>query len=343
MVENFFEELKAKVGKAMHISPTHFPTFRTGALAAVLSAVALVSSAAQQLVVPEGSRVRLTWMSIDQGTPDWLVGEVTQTTSGNRLELLPEGRTQPTTVLMSESTRLQIYRGRRSNFSLGAGIGGAAGALVGGLFFSEGFGGRSSVGGSFEWTQSALAFGVAGATVGLVVAYIRGQERWEDQPLEDGRIPIPPLALAEASRPVPLRSAQRWERFDVTEDNFSAFFRRHADSLHPVEGVWRLLGQERFPFDAQRRFAVVRDARYADFEYVAIRFVWREGFNRSERSGSIFAALARVEEQGAFRVRYLGPRAGSGGRGVPAFQTGPTFIVQLGGNRPVEQWVKVLP
>ena len=149
----------------MHISPTHFPTFRTGALAAVLSAVALVSSAAQQLVVPEGSRVRLTWMSIDQGTPDWLVGEVTQTTSGNRLELLPEGRTQPTTVLMSESTRLQIYRGRRSNFRLGAGIGGAAGALVGGLFFSEGFGGRSSVGGSFEWTQSALAFGAAGATV----------------------------------------------------------------------------------------------------------------------------------------------------------------------------------
>ncbi len=327
----------------MHISPTRFPTLRTGALAAVLSAAAFVSSAAQQLVVPEGSRIRLTWTSIDQGTPDWLVGQVTQTTSGNRLDLLPEGREQSTTVLMDESTRLQIYRGRRSNFRLGAGIGGAAGALVGGLFLSQGFGGRSAAGGAFERTQGALAFGAAGATVGLLVAYIRGHERWDDQPLVDGRIPIPPLALAQAPRPVPLRSAQRWERFDVTEDNFSAFFRRYADSLHPVEGVWELVGQERFPFEAQRRFAVVRDARYADFEYVAVRFVWREGFNPRERSGSIFAVLARDEEPGAFRVLYVGSRAGVGGRGVPAFQTGPAFIVQLGGNRRVEQWVKVLP
>jgi len=74
--------------------------------------------------------------------------------------------------------------------AVGAGIGGAAGALVGGLFFSRGFGGRSGAGGSFEWTQSALAFTAAGAMVALVVAYIRGREWWDDQPLEDGRIPI---------------------------------------------------------------------------------------------------------------------------------------------------------
>lgn len=142
---------------------------------------------------------------------------------------------------------------------------------------------------------------------------------------------------------MPLRSVQRWERFDVDEENFSAFFRRHADSLHPVEGVWELVGQERFPFEIQRRFAVVRDARYAGFEYVAIRFVRRDGFDRGERSGSIFAALSRDEEPGTFRVLYLGSRGGAGGRGVPAFQTGPAFIVQLGGNRPAEQWVRVLP
>ena len=166
----------------MHISPTHFPTFRTGALAAVLSAVALVSSAAQQLVVPEGSRVRLTWMSIDQGTPDWLVGEVTQTTSGNRLELLPEGRTQPTTVLMSESTRLQIYRGRRSNFRLGAGIGGAAGALVGGLFFSEGSGavGRPTARGrpySHSPSRTRRSLETRAVEVGSAVGTVRRHRR----------------------------------------------------------------------------------------------------------------------------------------------------------------------
>ncbi len=86
--------------------------------------------------------------------------------------------------------------------AVGAGIGGAAEALVGG------FGGRSGAGGSFESTQSALAIAAAGAMVGLVVAYIRGQERWGDQLLENGRVPIPLLALAERPKPVPLRSAQ---------------------------------------------------------------------------------------------------------------------------------------
>ncbi len=327
----------------MQIFPRHFPALRTGALAAVLSSTGFASSAAQQLVVPEGSRVRLTWTSINPATPDWFVGQVMQTTSGNRLNLMPDGREQSTTVLMDEFTRLQIYRGRRSNSRLGAGIGGAAGALVGGLFFSDDFGGVNGPRSSFEWTQGALVFGAAGAAVGLLVAYIGGQERWDDQPLVDGRIPIPPLAPAERPRPVLLRSPQRWEQFDVTEDDFSAFFMGHADSLDPVEGVWELVGQERFPLEAKRRFAVVRDARYAGFEYVAVRFVWRDGFSPGERSGSIFAALARDEEPGAFRVRQVGSHAVLGGRGRPATQIGPAFIVRLGGNRPVEQWVKVLP
>ena len=289
--------------------------------------------AAQGLVVPEGSRVRLTWTSIEQAEPDWLTGRVMESTSGNRLNLMPDGREQPTTVLMDQSTRLQIYGGRVSRLRLGAGIGAAVGAVVGGLFLSDGFGAPKQRRGAFEWTQGMLVFGTLGAGAGAIVALLRGNDRWDELPLQDGRIPIPPLT-SQAPEPVPLRSVQRWERFSPTEYDFSAFFKQHADSLDPVEGVWEAVGE--------RHFAIVRDGRYADFHYVAVRLHSDEVSTRTQVRGIVFAAIQKKDDPALLGVQFVGQGTDFRGRTLPAFQSGPALIVQML-DRPVERWVKVYP
>ena len=309
---------------------------RAAAISTVVAVLSMGESspmAAQGLVVPEGSRVRLTWTSLEQAAPDWLIGRVMESTSGNRLSMIPDGREQPTTVLMDQSTRLQIYRGRVSRLGLGAGIGAAVGAAVGGLFLSDGFGGINQRRGAFEWTQGMLVFGTVGAGAGAVVALLRGNDRWEEIPLQDGRIPIPPLT-SETSDTVPLRSVQRWERFSATEFDFSAFFRQHADSLDPVEGIWEAVGEQ--------HFAIVRDGRYADFHYVAVRLYSDEVSTRTQVQGIVFAAIQKNDDPALLGVQFVGQAMDFRGRTLPAFQSGPALIVRML-DRPVERWVKVYP
>ena len=100
--------------------------------------------------------------------------------------------------------------------------------------------------------------------------------------------------------PVPLRSVQRWERFSATEFDFSAFFKQHADSLDPVEGVWEAVGEP--------HFAIVRDGRYADFHYVAVRVHSDELSTRTQVQGIVFAAIQKNDDPALLGVSDVSER-----------------------------------
>jgi len=149
-------------------------------------------------VVMVGSRVRVSQR--DRATP--LVGRVTAV-RGDTLEVLPDGGGAAVALPLGAMARLERSFGRRGHGLAGAGIGLAAGALVGGLVGSAAYRPCTQTGmfacmfaPASRGEAAALGAGlggVAGVVVGLVIGAQSVSESWQTIPLADLPVTVTPL------------------------------------------------------------------------------------------------------------------------------------------------------
>ena len=157
----------------------------------VLACISGPLAAQDTLTVAVGERVRV---STESGATH--VGLLSAMTSG-ALEVQGEGASQRFSVAFV--TRLDVSRGQKSHTLLGAGIGFAAGALVGVVHCSGDAGGFSDAGKcdlSDDVDLTLWVTFVIGAIGGLAGGIIAGNwiktERWEKVPLERLRVSLAP-------------------------------------------------------------------------------------------------------------------------------------------------------
>ena len=131
-----------------------------------------------------GQRVRVTAPTLGINK----LPAVLQSLSGDTLVVHAD-----TTVVcaLSETTRLDVYAGRKSRLWLGAGIGLLAGATAGAITWT-------SIGdcGFIEDTEcrvyGALLFGGIGAVAGGVTGLLIKTDRWKEVPLDRVRVSVAP-------------------------------------------------------------------------------------------------------------------------------------------------------
>jgi hypothetical protein len=161
-------------------------------IALLVAALVLIASvdlfAQQEPPVAPGDRVRVTAPTID---PDPFVGTFVSM-GADTCVLLVEGRAEALALPFASVTSLEVSRGRKSYALAGAGIGLAAGAVVGVAIAS----------GTEEGEYEGLArfVSVAGGTgIGLVIGTVVGAsiktERWEFVDLQPVRVSITPLGI----------------------------------------------------------------------------------------------------------------------------------------------------
>ncbi|MDH5642746.1 MAG: hypothetical protein OEY63_00990, partial [Gemmatimonadota bacterium] len=91
-----------------------------------------VDTQAQRVALHLGERIRVTWGEIPPGEDaDWLFGHVVDATSKSPISILPDGRTQPTAVILDETSQVQRYAGKTVPWMAGGVGGGLIGAIVG--------------------------------------------------------------------------------------------------------------------------------------------------------------------------------------------------------------------
>ena len=152
-------------------------------LPAVLLVLPLASAVAQQQPPPlePGQRVRVTAPDINKydGTLQAMRGD-TLTVDTLR-------------IAVASVTRLDVYRGQKSNLLLGMGIGFAAGAGLGALLGAAvdcedyGFSDQSSCVG-----LAAAGGAVVGLLVGTTAGLLIKTDRWEEVPLDQIRVSFMP-------------------------------------------------------------------------------------------------------------------------------------------------------
>jgi hypothetical protein len=157
-------------------------------LPVVLLVAPLTAAVAQEQPLPiePGVRVRVTAPDLgiekQQATFQALSGDTLAVTADSAMALS-----------ISSVTRLDVYRGQKSNLLLGMGIGFVAGAGLGALV-GAGMD-CEDVGFSDESACVALG-GAAGAVVGLLVGTTAGllikSDRWEEVPLDQLRVSFVP-------------------------------------------------------------------------------------------------------------------------------------------------------
>lgn len=293
---------------------------------------------AQQLVIREGRLVRLTWSA--PGTPpDWIQGTVFENSTGPSLVIIPTNAQLPTTVRLDASTRLQLYQGRQSSWRVGALVGGVLGAGLGASVLSSGFGRSGSSTSAFERSQAGIVFGAVGGFLGGLITHLTtGRPRWTSVALDDGRVRMPSLTIPWREAFQPLESRQRWSAFTPSDLDFTAFFQRHADSLLPVEGVWDVPGVS--------RFAIVRDQRYMEYDFVAIRvtraFTALDNDRAGRLPGPVFAALRFGSSPAEWEMRVVDDRSDLRNQTIRAELNGPVLSIYVG-DQLVERWLRVFP
>lgn len=256
---------------------------------------------AQRLPFAQGSRVRvrgarLILYIVEFGqaydTTRWFAGTVVDGTRES-LSLMPDTGRGLTLAMFSESTRLQIHRGRRSPTVPGTILGLTVGAGLGVTVLSSVFG-DENLSDAQGRIFGAVVFGAAGALAGGLVASRIGEDRWEEVPLADGRIPVAPHPVADA-RPQTVGSTWRWSRFRPTDEDFVGFFVGHIHELEPLEGLWET------DTPGGRRVAIVRDPRVEGFDYIVVRVA--RGRVRPD-DGEIIAALRASDRADEYELEF---------------------------------------
>jgi hypothetical protein len=268
-----------------------------------------------------GDRVRVT--NPDSLSGQWLEGDVLQATRIGVL-LTPVGAPHDSVpVPLALPARLEIRRRSSLGVLLGTGIGaivgGTAGAFVpeGTPLWSDGRPGH---------TGEVVIGTVGGAVLGWAAMWFLGSKHWEEIPLSSRGIAVAPLA-----RP-PRHEAhfghdEHWVLFDPTEQDFAAFFWAHRDSLQPIEGIWQL--QPRAVVDSQ--IAIVRDTRYAGWDYVA---VWLPSRMRHYGldAGTVLFVARRADQPEVYEIRYVD----APGQSCLAVVQGTVLHIRLADT--VEEW-----
>ena len=159
----------------------------TFVLICILGGAPTGMAAQESLPVEPGERVRVT-------APECELRGQEATFRALRADTLV---LETTECPLASVTRLDVSRGQKSNFALGAGIGFAAGALVGLVHCSRDAGGFSDVGmcdladdDLTLWVTFVIG-AIGGAAVGFVGNFIK-TERWEEVPLERLRVSLAP-------------------------------------------------------------------------------------------------------------------------------------------------------
>lgn len=247
---------------------------------AVVGLIALAgSAAAQTLPYAPGSRIRFA----TDPASDWRYGAVVDASRRDVL-VLPQGNGDTRLLRFNEQLRLQVYRGRSlKTTALGGGIGLSLGVLAGGTLLSDVVGTQGT---GQSRAQSAIVFGLVGTFAGALLASRIGPKEWRDIPVSSGFVAPASLTVEDPPNRSMRKTVHRWDRFDVTEEDFTAFFEQYADSLDPIEGLWVRWR------DVRSRVAIVRDRRFDGWEYVMVRVPW--GARRDLRTdGRIIRVLRR--------------------------------------------------
>lgn len=257
----------------------------------MLLACAYAPASGQRYSVSRGATVRVSRPD-SAGQPVWSTGRVVYLSS-DRL-LLAETDGDPL-VRLNEAIRLEVRRSHSKSLLgsvLGFGIGSIAGWQVG-----HSAGGQTDA--TAESIAGALVGGIAGAGIGALVGKRIRSTRWEEVALEGGQM----SATARDGKPtrpdVPRFGTYRWTRFDPTFANFEAFFREHARSLHPIEGIWARHG-------SFTRVAIVRVGEPDDGQFAAFTVVHPPGRPVHRSDGLMTFALQLYADANIWYVWFPG-------------------------------------
>lgn len=309
-------------------TPALGPSLRRGMLLTwFLGAAAAIP--AQQLPLGPGDVVRVaTGDSARQEL--WRVGRVLWVTR-EALFLIPDGGADSVGVALNESVRLAVAR-PSTGHALLWGVGGmGVGAALGATVLSSAFDGENLAHGR---AMETFGFGSLGGLIGMVAGMAAGPRRWRDIPLNAGGIAATRFVQTGA-RPAQFGARSYWTSFPTTEQDFTSFFATNSDSLTALEGVYEILGMSARGQLAHQRVAIVRDARYEGFDYVAVQLPL-PGATFPQGRGVVTMAF-RPSANGAYDAR--GARGGVDLR-VELF-AGELILTRRDGSQ--EKWLKVYP
>lgn len=257
----------------------------------VLLACACAPAFGQRSSVTRGAMVRVSRPD-SVGHPVWSTGRVVYL-SGDRL-LLAETDGDPL-VRLNEAIRLEVRRSHSKSLLgglFGFGIGSFAGWRVG-----RSVGGQADA--TVESIAGALVGGIAGASIGALFGKRIRSARWEEVCLEGGRLASTSPDRKPTRADVPRFGTYRWTRFDPTVAEFEAFFRDHAESLHPVEGIWARHA-------SFTRVAIVRVGEPDDGQFVAFTVVHPPGRPVRRTDGLMVFALELYPDGDKWYARFPG-------------------------------------
>ncbi len=260
-------------------------------ISAALLACAYAPASGQRSSVTRGAMVRVSRPD-SLGQPIWSTGRVVYLSS-DRL-LLAEADGDPL-VRLNEAIRLEVRRSQSKSLLgglFGLGIGSLAGWWVG---HSAGDEADATV----ESIAGALVGGIAGASIGALLGKRIRSTRWEEVALEGGRLASASLDREPTRPDVPRFGTYRWNRFDPTPAEFEAFFRDHAQNLHPVEGIWARHA-------SFTRVAIVRVGGPDDGQFVAFTVVHPPGRPVHRTDGLMLFALEVYPDGDKWYVRFPG-------------------------------------
>jgi hypothetical protein len=167
---------------------------RAGGLAAaiVLGAMA-ASAAAAEPTVTIGARARVTAPSVSAGCVEGTLAAVDSET----LTIVSEDDDRRVEVPRSRITKLEVVKGKKSRWAIGALVGAGAGVLLGVVASNP-----PSSADQFQIDGGAVAVcGAVGAAGGALVGAVLRTDRWTSVPadtvtLSIGPVPGPGIALA---------------------------------------------------------------------------------------------------------------------------------------------------
>ncbi len=158
-----------------------------------------VAGLARRGLLAPGARVRLYASQTADGRYGRFVGQIVSRVPDS-LTLKPEDDL-PVVVPVASITRLEVSRGRRSNWAEGAGIGLLVGAATGAIIgLASGDDPPCPRSGWFcsRWTAGtkagalAVVFGGVGGVIGLIIGASTTTERWVEVPLDRLRVSFAP-------------------------------------------------------------------------------------------------------------------------------------------------------
>jgi hypothetical protein len=254
------------------------------------------SAETQRLPVTRGAIVRVLRSGAEQPSI-WSTGRVVYASRDSLL--LAETDGDPL-VRFNESLRLQIER-KRARTAVGGVVGIGIGTVVGWRATRSH---DATAGRTIRTVAGTLVGGLAGAGIGALIGSSFHSSGWEDVPLDQESLAAAPLNEPGTQTEFSLSRTVRWTRFPPTVADFQAFFEAHADSLHPLEGIWTRHGTNNIGI------AIVRVAGLDEEKYAAFTLKQYPGRPRTRGDGVLIFALSHGggESGWFFQMTRVSPR-----------------------------------